>query len=297
MDSRFSGNLKHNKSPFILVLGVAQDGGFPQAGCNKKCCRDAWKNPKLKKHVSCLAIIDPLSNQSWLIDATPDFKEQIHMLNKIAPGNILNGILLTHGHIGHYTGLINLGKEVMNTRNMPVYCASKMAKFLSGNLPWNQLIKNKNVKINKIESSCSFKLNNRIKITPFAVPHRDEFTETLGYRINSMNKSVVYIPDIDSWKKWNKKIGEVIKGSSRAYIDGTFYNKKEIPHRSLSKIPHPFITDTVTLLNALPNSEKDKVHFIHLNHTNPLLKPKSSERKKIEKAGFHAVVEMNKFYL
>lgn len=287
----------NNKNPFILVLGITQDGGYPHAGCNKKCCCDAWNNPLLKKHVSCLAITDPLSNHSWLIDATPDFKEQIHMLNKIAPGNTLNGILLTHGHIGHYTGLINLGKEAMNTKNMPVYCAPKMAKFLSGNLPWKQLVKDKNINIKVIENSNSFELNERIKITPFAVPHRDEFTETLGFRIESVNKSVVYIPDIDAWKKWDKKIEEVIKEYSRIYIDGTFNDKKEIPHRNTSKIPHPFITDTIKLLNTLPKSEKKKVHFIHLNHTNPVLKSKSSERKKIENAGFHVAEEMNKFYL
>jgi len=284
-----------NNNPFTLVLGITQDGGYPHAGCNKKCCRNAWKNSLLKKHVSCLAIIDPLSKQSWIIDATPDFKEQIQMLINIVPVNNLSAVLLTHGHIGHYTGLINLGKEVMNTKNLQVYCAIKMAKLLSNNLPWKQLIKNKNIQINII--SRSFKLNNRIKITPFAVPHRGEFTETLGFKIEGINKSVVYIPDIDSWEKWDKKLTKVIIESSRVYIDGTFYNHKEIPIGILTKIPHPFISDTIDKLKSLSISDKKKVYFIHLNHTNPALKVNSPERKKTENAGFSIAEEMMRFYL
>jgi len=286
-----------NINPFILVLGIAQDGGIPHAGCYKKCCLDAWKNPSQKKHVSCLAIVDPASNEKWIIDATPDFKEQLYMLNKIATNKNINGILLTHGHIGHYTGLTYLGKEVMNTKLLTVYAASKMTRFLSNNLPWKSLVKNKNIKIRVIKNSIAFKLNTRIKITPFKIPHREEFTETLGFRIEGPNKSVVYIPDIDNWEKWERRLEDMVYSTERLYIDGTFYSRIELPHRSISKIPHPFIIDSIELLKSLPNRQKNKVHFIHLNHTNPALKPNSFERKIIEKKGFNIAGEMSKLHI
>jgi len=49
------------KNPFVLILGIAQDGGFPHAGCARECCDAAWKNPSLKRMVTSIAIIDPIS--------------------------------------------------------------------------------------------------------------------------------------------------------------------------------------------------------------------------------------------
>ena len=60
------------KEPYIIVLGTAQDAGYPQANCNKKCCIDAWEDLNNKKFVSCIALVDPASNEQWIFDATPD---------------------------------------------------------------------------------------------------------------------------------------------------------------------------------------------------------------------------------
>lgn len=283
------------KKQFVAVLGIAQDGGYPQSGCNKKCCSSAWKNPKLNKHVSCLAIIDPESNQSWMIDATPDFKEQLHMLKSIVPTSVLNGILLTHAHTGHYTGLINLGKEIMNSKLLPVFAAPRMKKLLIENYPWNQLVENKNIEIAEIEASKSFKLNDRINITSFIVPHRDEFSETLGFRIEGRNKSVIYIPDIDSWEEFETKLEDIVISTDRVFIDGTFYNKKELQYRDITKIPHPSIADTLKLLDKLPRNERKKVFFIHLNHTNPVIRTSSLQRKHIINNGYNVAQELMKF--
>lgn len=286
-----------NKSaPFILVLGIAQDGGYPHAGCLKKCCLNAWKNPELRKHVTCIAIVDPLTKEKWLIDATPDFREQLYMLNRGIPGNLC-GILLTHAHIGHYTGLVNLGKEAMNAKNLPVYTALKMKNFLRKNLPWSKLIKNENIKLITIQQSKSIQLNGHISIMPFKVPHRDEFSETLGFKIEGEKSSAVFIPDIDSWNNLENGLFELITTSGRIYIDGTFYDSDELPKKRISKVPHPFITDTVNLLSSFPRKEKNKIHFVHLNHTNPCLNEKSAQRKKTEKAGFKFAEEMSLFYI
>ena len=77
---------KNSKSlqPYIAILGIAQDGGFPQTNCYDKCCHLAWENIENRRHVSCIAIIDPVSKEQWLIDATPDIKYQLKMLNDIS---------------------------------------------------------------------------------------------------------------------------------------------------------------------------------------------------------------------
>ena len=68
------------KQPYILILGSAQDGGYPQAGCLKDCCKIAWEEPKYSQKISSLAIIDPANNKQWVIDATGDFKSQLSLL-------------------------------------------------------------------------------------------------------------------------------------------------------------------------------------------------------------------------
>lgn len=274
------------QKPYVLVLGTAQDGGFPQAACEKECCRSVWENKIPHQGVSSLALVDPITKQKWIFDATPDFPEQVHLLNKqtknFAP---LDGIFLTHAHVGHYTGLIHLGREVMGSNKVKVYAMPKMKNFLENNGPWSQLVNIQNIEIVRIEESEIIVLNERLKVMPFRVPHRDEFSETVGYRIITKNKSLIFIPDIDKWQKWERNLVDVVKENDVLLLDGTFYKDGEIA-RPMSEVPHPFITETVELLSDLSTNEKNKVKFIHLNHTNPILQPKSKERENLKMKGF-----------
>jgi pyrroloquinoline quinone biosynthesis protein B len=94
-----SGTPAVEARPFVIVLGIAQDGGCPQAGCTKPCCERVWRDPSLRRNVACLAIVDPVRG-SWLVNATPDFTPQLHALDRGADGarRPANGILLTHAH-------------------------------------------------------------------------------------------------------------------------------------------------------------------------------------------------------
>ena len=276
-------------TPYIFILGTAQDGGYPQAGCNKKCCKEAWKNPALRRLVTSIAVIDLLTKERWLFDITPDFKEQFHILDELSTPpkkSILSGIFLTHGHTGHYPGLINLGREVMSVKNVAVSAMPMMLKFLKENAPWNQLIKQDNIKLNHLKNKTSTFLNGRISITPFLVPHRDELTETVGFKITGPNKTAVFIPDVDNW---NENIFKIVRAADVALIDGTFFNENELLDRDLNEVRHPFIDESMNLFNQHP--QKDKIHFIHFNHTNPILKPDSEEHTKVIQSGFQIARE------
>ena len=272
--------------PYLVVLGTAQDAGFPQANCNKKCCEDAWNIPEKRKFVSCIAIVDPKSKQQWIFDATPDIKFQLNLLEKVSKINPINGIFLTHAHIGHYTGLMQLGREVMGTHNLPVFAMKRMENFIKNNAPWDQLEKIKNININRLKQDSAVNINTRIKVTPFLVPHRDEYSETVGYKIETLRKSVLFIPDIDKWHLWEKDIAKIITEIDYAFIDGTFYKDGEL-ERDMSSIPHPFVVESMEVLKDLSNKDKSKVYFIHLNHTNPLLQKNSLERKTVISKGFN----------
>ena len=277
---------KVNQSPYVIVLGIAQDGGVPHASCSKSCCINRWDKPEKKVMVTSLGIVDPNTNETWMIDATPDFPKQFELLTQNNQEK-LKGIFLTHAHMGHYTGLMHLGREVMGAKSIPVYAMPRMKKYLSSNGPWSQLVILDNIVLNKLKNGKKEKLNKRMSITPFLVPHRDEYSETVGYKIQGPDKSLIFIPDIDKWEKWDKDIVNIASENDYALIDGSFYTANELPGRDISEIPHPFIIESMAKFKSLSNNDKFKIHFIHLNHTNPALTNNSNAQNQIKNTGFN----------
>ena len=285
-----------NNSSSLVILGIAQDGGSPQIGCDKSCCKILWEK-KIFESVTSVGLIDNVENRFFLIDASPDITKQYQMLKSLSLNGSLGGIVLTHAHIGHYSGLLFFGKESLGARKINVYSMPKMSFFLKNNGPWSQLIQDKNIIINQLKNNTIQTLSKYISIKPIIVPHRDEFSETVGYLIKGVLKSALFLPDIDKWEKWDKKIEDFIKNVDYAFIDGTFYNGKEIPHRNINEIPHPFVIETLERLKNLKKKHKKKVYFIHLNHTNPLLKPNNEITKEIIKRGYNIARTGMKFDL
>jgi len=300
----FSGktavNGNEGDSPWVVVLGIAQDGGVPQAGVKK---HKGWDDPRFRRMVVCLAVVDPVTRERWLIDATPDFKEQLHRLDELFPAKGkpgLDGIFLTHAHMGHYTGLMHLGHEAMGSREVPVHAMPRMRKYLSDNGPWSQLVRYKNIVLEPLEDRKTVVLNSRLKITPFIVPHRQEYSEVVGFRVEGPSRSVLFIPDIDSWEDWDDMgilVENEIARVDVAYLDGTFFSRDELPGRDISSFPHPLITHSMERFGALPEAMRAKVRFIHLNHTNPALDPGGDARVTIEESGFSVAKEMERVVL
>ena len=288
------------EGPYLVVLGIAQDGGVPQAGTK---VHRGWQDGASRRAVVALAIVDPETSERWMIECTPSFPAQLHSLDKIAPAEGrpgLAGIFLTHAHIGHYTGLIYLGHEVMGARGTPVYAMPRMRDFLRENGPWDQLVRYENIRLEPLEDGVPVALNDRLRIAPFVVPHRQEYSEVVGFHITGPRQAALFIPDIDSWEEWAKAgtlIADRIREVEVAYLDATFFSDGEIPGRDMSGFPHPFIVHTMELLADLPARERKKVRFIHLNHTNPALDPESAARRAIDAAGFNVAEEMERVEL
>ena len=268
----------------VLILGVAQDAGHPQADCHKNCCasvHDGTANPHL---VSSLAISDGLS--FWIIDATPDFPEQLRIAQGAFEGQSFSGVILTHAHIGHYTGLMYLGREAMGAKSVPVFVMPRMKSYLENNGPWSQLVELKNIQLIQMIDNERVKLGEYLTLTPILVPHRDEFSETVGFSVASNEKNLLFIPDIDKWDRWHLSLDQIIGEYDHLLLDGTFYDGRELPGRNMEEIPHPFVVETNELLKALSLEEKEKVQFIHLNHTNPLLNQDSKEYQEVMLSGY-----------
>ncbi len=292
--------------PFLRVLGTAQDGGVPHASCNHEWCRRARTDPRLRRHVASLALVVPSSgldaedearNSIYLVDVSPDIREQLPLLQDLqrAPADRVerapvNGAMLTHAHIGHYLGLAFFGFEAVHTEGLVVDCTPRMAGFLRDNGPWSQLVSLGNIVPRERPPGEVFALDG-VEVVPLAVPHRDELSDTVGYIFRGPTRTALYVPDTDAWAKWPVPLETILdrEGITLAIVDATFYGLDELPGRDISQVPHPLITTSMDLLQARVDAGTLGVYFTHLNHSNPALDPESEARQTIERRGFHVL--------
>lgn len=274
--------------PYLFVLGVAQDAGYPQAGCYQPHCMRGWENLELRRGATSIALVDPAAKAKYLFDATPNLPEQLYALEEEAPSAqySLAGVFLTHAHIGHYAGLMFFGHEAMGGKQIPVYAMPRMQNYLTTNGPWSQLVSYNNIALQTLQHNKPVEFSN-ISVTPILVPHRDEFSETVGYVISTRHKSALFIPDINKWSVWETDLAEIIQTVDYALLDATFFGDGELPGRDMSKVPHPLVTETMATLNHLSARQRNKVWFIHMNHTNHLLDPSSRESQLVRSAGYN----------
>ena len=282
MFSNILHSQQNTHKTYLKILGTVQDGGAPHIACKKKCCINLSPQEKANRKITCLEVFQPESKQSILFEATPDIVSQWASLS--FP---LKGIFITHAHIGHYSGLLHLGREALGSKDIPVYVMPKMYSFLENNAPWSQLVNLKNIQLNPLQNNKYVEPLKNLKITPILVPHRDEFSETVGYKIKGPNKTILFIPDIDKWTLWEENLITLLKEVDVAFIDATFFSQEEVNYRPLSEIPHPLVLETIAYLKNEDISLKNKVYFIHMNHTNPMLDENSKVSKLIFNEGFN----------
>ena len=273
--------------PALQILGVAQDAGRPQLNCNRSCCApliaDGRRDP-----VAALAI----SGETgwWLVDATPDIVEQIH-----AMGEMPRGIFLTHAHMGHYTGLMQLGFESMNADHMPVYCSRSMAGYLRHNGPWSQLVEMGQIQLHEVDEGHTITLEEGLYVQPHTVNHRAEYTNTFAWEVSRRNgKRALWLPDLDRWQEDGSDLQSLANQFDYLFLDGTFYSAKELPNRDLSDIPHPLVKTSAAFLEG---DFRAQVNFIHLNHSNPLWDEHSAASIELKRQGHSVPKQGNRFPL
>lgn len=277
----------HAQSEYIYILGNTQDAGLPHIGCQHKFCQENFDKYD-QYFVTSIAVVDSDLRKYIMFEATPDITYQLNNLNNSIFQEFLlpESLYITHAHIGHYTGLMYFGREALGSKNLLVKVLPKMSEFLKSNGPWNQLVNINNIEIQKLNFGESNNELTNISVTPIKVPHRDEYSETAGYVIQGKNKKALFIPDIDKWEKWDKNLVHLTEEFDYLLLDATFYDSKEI-NRDINEIPHPLVTETMSLLDNLSSELKAKVYFIHMNHTNLMLDPESELSKLVESKGFN----------
>ncbi|MDC0034583.1 MBL fold metallo-hydrolase [Flavobacteriaceae bacterium] len=287
----------NSQSEYIYILGNTQDAGLPHIGCQHPFCEDNFDIYE-EYYTTSIAVVNSDLKKYILFEATPDITFQLNNLKRNIFHEFLlpESIYITHAHMGHYTGLMYFGREALGSKDLLVRVLPRMSKFLQNNGPWSQLVDINNIKIEEINFESSTNELSNILVTPVQVPHRDEYSETAGYIIEGKNKKALFIPDIDKWEKWDRNLSQLAKEFDFLLIDATFYDSKEI-NRDISEIPHPLVTETIDLLSGLDLKNRNKVYFIHMNHTNMMLNPDSELSKLVTSKGFNIARLGQKLYL
>jgi pyrroloquinoline quinone biosynthesis protein B len=295
--------------PYVLVLGTAQDAGLPHIGCSAEPCAAARSDTRLARRASSLLLCDPRDGRRWLFDCTPDVGAQLagaagHPPTRVTHGQrppLVDGIFLTHAHLGHYAGLLWFGREAYAARAVPTWLTPSFAGFLRANGPWSLLVEAQHVELVELvldgyEASEPVVLAPGLSVVAFRVPHRDEFSDTVGFEVRGPRRTLAYLPDVDKWEAWDAVAGpgsieRLLARCDVALLDGSFFADGEIPGRSMADIPHPFLVESLERLGRLPACERSKVRFTHLNHTNPAASADSTARRRIEASGLRVLAE------
>lgn len=266
----------------VEVLGNTQDGGVPHLECSCDLCEKARENPEEAKRNASVMIKENDDEDSfrYLIDATPDVRYQIQ-------GDYLDGVFISHGHLGHITGLLQFGEEGSNKTDLPLYVSDKTEDYIRKNDPFRLLIDKGNVEIMNFNDEDELDIRGG-KIEAFEAKHNRVNTDTLSFMIHGEDKKLFYIADIH---EWTEKTLNLMQQADIAIVDGTFWNEEEIER--YEEVPHPVMKETMHLAEDWDT----QIYFTHLNHTNPALRPDSEERQEVQERDFGVVEEGMEFEL
>lgn len=290
---------------YALVLGSAQDAGLPQVGCYSELCdmgRELHSEGR-GRYASSIALVEPEAERYYLVDATPDITRQIDLIpeagfrRRASDRQPFDGIFLTHAHIGHYAGLAVLGNEGLGIRDTAVYCTEAMAAFLAANAPWSFLVDQGRLVLRPLATDRWHRIDEHLEVQLWQVPHRNEFADTVGFVFRGPSSSLLFLPDINAWRLWDRDLAEAVAAVDVALLDGSFWSADEVPGRALEDIPHPLMPQTMDLLQSVVDGGRARVVLTHLNNSNPALVEDGPQAREAERRGFILAREGMRFEL
>lgn len=291
--------------PYALVLGSVQDAGFPQPGCYTALCEHGRELHRAGRgrYAASLALVEPAAERFWLVDATPDVTRQLDLIDhpafrrRAGERRPFDGIFLTHAHVGHYLGLALLGNEGLGIRDTPVYCTEAMAAFLHDNAPWSLMVRQERIRPTPLATDAWHRVGQDLEVQLLQIPHRNEYADTVALVARGPQASLLYVPDIDAWERWDRDLAGEVEAVDVALLDATFWSLDELPGRTLADVPHPLATRTMDLLQRVVDDKGARIVLTHLNNSNPALLEDGPQAAEVARRGFEIAREGMRFAL
>lgn len=295
----------------ILVLGTAAGGGFPQWNCACTNCRLARSGVLPHRFQSSVAISG--NGRDWhLINASPDVTSQLEQFirPRLAPdearrGMPLGGIFLTNADLDHTLGVFHLreGRPLRLTAPEPVReslergpAPGRVLGAYAG-LSWQSAREEwANVDGSGLEARC-------VPLAGGGPPRYDASadagTHAVGYLFRNGGAPVGIFPDV---AVLDAALLAELAACEQIWFDGTFWDEDELVRLGFSEhcaadMGHVPISGKNGSLVALSLLGRDRVAYLHINNTNPILRPDSEERKALEAAGLRVAEDGEHFVI
>src|SRR5262245_7422090 len=302
----------------IKVLGSAAGGGLPQVNCNCRNCAavrrgDSGLRPRTQ---SSLAV--SRDGNAWaLFNASPDLRQQVAATPELAPhisagvrSSPIKAVVLTNGDVDHVAGLLSLREGVSFT----LYASERVLGALLANSLFDvldrRLVPRIPLPIGEPTEIGPFDPPPGLTIEAFAVPGkvplyledpgagRDLGTregDTIGLEISdpASGAAFFYIP---ACAAVDKELAERLNGAALVLFDGTLYSDDEMIAQGLStktgkRMGHISMSGSDGSLAAFRSLEVKRRIFVHINNSNPVLRPDSPERAEVERAGWEVAFD------
>jgi pyrroloquinoline quinone biosynthesis protein B len=259
----------------VCVLGAGAGGGLPQWNCACSNCRDSRTGKIPPATQSSIALSS--DGEKWLlVNASPDLPRQIDAFPPLQPSggssrnSPITGICLTNADIDHSLGLALLRQQ---EKPLVVYTTPQ----IRNQLHWIDNLLGNFCKIDwRLPSAQTGNLESWVVDLGRSIAwlFKDQLT----------NKTILLAPAV------HEISAELTKAMQRAdaiLFDGTFWSDDELKPfranaRSAREMGHVPVRESLPVLRK--NAAKRKI-YIHINNTNPILRPDSEERRQIERSG------------
>lgn len=293
----------------IIVLGVAAGGGFPQWNCNCTGCQAARANPALREGQASLAV--SADGDNWfLINASPDLRSQILDTPALAPrpGHLrdspIAGVILTNGEVDAVTGLLSLREG----SPFGIWGHERVLSVLRDNAIFNVLHPDL-VTRTPVALDVPFRphlpdgRDSGLEITAYEVPGKPAWYlegtaadtgetpgDTLGLHIRA-REGGESLHVVAAAGRVTPALAARLDGADLVFFDGTLWTDDEMIRQGLhtktgQRMGHISVSGQDGAMAALAPLDIGRRMFLHINNSNPILRPDSPERAGAEAEGW-----------
>ncbi len=282
----------------LTVLGAAAGGGVPQWNCGCRNCRLARAGALPRMTQSSVAV--SLDGADWVIlNASPDIGAQLWATPRLAPTGLrcspIRAVVVTNADVDHIAGLLSLREGTA----FDLWASAETQAVLAESPIFGVL---SDVVVRRaMPLEVGFSPLPGLMITPFAVPGKVALFQeaamgaghrmggqTVGLEITGGGKRVYHIPGCADVPDW---LLARVDGADLVLFDGTVFANDEMIREGVgsktgSRMGHLAIGGPGGTLERFAATPIGRKIFIHINNTNPILRPESPERAEVEAAGW-----------
>ncbi len=281
------------------ILGAAAGGGLPQWNCGCRNCRLARLGKIPSQTQSSVAFT--ANGFDWtLLNASPDIRQQMADCPDLHPTGLrelpLRSVLLTNGDIDHIAGLLTLREMQPFT----IFATAGIHEVLDQN-PIFAALNASVVARQTVTFGQATEIAPNLMATLFPVPGKVPLylegdrvdtemlgEQTVGVQLQAAGRDVFYIPGCATL---NDDLRNRLRGADMVLFDGTLWQDDEMIRAGLGqktgkRMGHMSMSGAEGSIQAFAGLKVGKKVFVHMNNTNPVLRPDAVERVEVEAAGW-----------